>query len=185
MDSQRIDQSLSELTFCVFRRALHPELFDIYASRRFVQGEYEVIIWVTGCGHVVQVFHGNHCITECICPPDQLLPKRGLVEQFAFRGEKSHKCQWSKGFTYMMSLQVEAMSANLFKRMHTELVGVGKKRGLFVAFAQWARGDLVPFSFLDYEAGRDELQLNTFHAFPEQQTMLKTQSLITLTAAKK
>jgi len=85
----------------------------------------------------------------------------------------------------MMSLQVEAMSANLFKRMHTELVGVGKKRGLFVAFAQWARGDLVPFSFLDYEAGRDELQLNTFHAFPEQQTMLKTQSLITLTAAKK
>ena len=185
MDSSRTDQSLSELNFCVFRRALHPELFDIYASRQFVQGDYEVIIWVTGCGHVVQVFSGNHCITELICPPDQMLPKHGLVEQFTFRGEKSHKCNWSKGLSYMMNLQVETMSTNLFRQSHADLMRAGKKRGMFVPFAQWAKGELVPFSYLDYEARQDELQLNTFHAFPEQQTILKTQSLIGMIPKRK
>jgi hypothetical protein len=180
MESPRIDQSLSELTFCVFRRALHPELFNIYSSRQFFQGDYEVIIWITDCGHVASVFHGSECITELMCPPDQLLPKRGLVEQFAFKREKSHNCGWAKNFHYMMNLQVENMSSNLFRQSHTDLTNAGKKRGMYVPFAQWAQGELVPFSYLDYEARQNELQLHTYHAFPEQQTILKTQSLFDL-----
>jgi len=180
MDLPNIEQSLSELTFYLYRRPLHPELFNIYSSRHFFQGDYEVIIWVIGCSHVVSVFHGNDCITELICPPEQMLPRRGLAEYFAFRGEKSHQCSWSRGYGYIMSFQVESMSANLFRQSHADLTGASKKRGLYVPFPQWARGDLVPFSYLDYEARQDEFQLHTFHAFPEQHTILKTQSIFTL-----
>jgi len=184
MDSQRIDQSLSELTFCIFRRALHPELFSIYSSRQFFQGDYEVIIWITNCGHVASVFHGLDCLTELICPPDQLLPRRGLVDQFPFKREKNHQCTWAKNFNYMMNLQVEIMSPNLFRQSHADLTKAGQKHGMFVTFAQWAQGELLPFSYLDYEARHHELQLHTYHAFPEQQTILKTQSLFDLRPAK-
>ena len=180
MDSPRIDQSLSELTFFIFRRSLHPELFDIYRSRQFFQGDYEVIIWITDCGHVVSVYSGGHCITELICPPEQMLPKRGLVQQFPFRGEKSHKCSWSNDLGYMVNFQVESMSVNLYRQCYEDFTNAGKKRGIFISFPQWAKGDLVPFSYLDYEARRDELQLHAYHAFPEQQRLLKTQSLFGL-----
>ena len=180
MDLPRTDLSISELNFCIFNRALHPELFNIYASRRFYQSDYEVIIWVTSYGHVVGVFKKNNCVTELICPPEQLLPKRGLIEQFPFRGEKNHQCRWAKGLGYMMNLQAEQMSANLFRQCHSDLTKAGKKRGMFVSFNQASQGELAPFSYLDYEARQNELQLHTYHAFPDQQAILKTQSLVSL-----
>jgi len=180
MDSPHIEQSLSELTFNIFQRPLHPELFNIYRSQHFFQGDYEVMIWITGCSHLVSVFFDADCLTEVICSPDQMLPTRGLLERFPFRGEKSHKCTWSQELGYMMSFQVEAMSANLFRQTHSDLTGMAKRRGLYVPFPQWARGELVPFSFLDYEAHCEELHIHAFHAFPEQQTIIKTQSLFNL-----
>jgi len=180
MESPRTEQSLSELTFNIFQRPLHPELFEIYRRRQFFQGDYEVTIWITHCGHVVSLFSRGLCLTELICRPDQLLPKRGLVHQLPFRGEKSHTCSWGERFRYLVNFQVEAMSANLFRQCHADLTDAGKKRGIFVPFPQWAKGDLPPFSYLDYEARQDELQVHAFHAFPEHQTVLKTQSLFDL-----
>jgi hypothetical protein len=177
MDASQIDHLLSEMTFCMFHRPLHPELFKIYNSRQFFQGDYEVSIWITGCSHVVSVFFGRHCMTELICPPDQMLPTQGFVEQFPFRGEKSHSCKWSDGFNYMMNFQVETMSGNLYQHTHGELTKMRKKQGMFVSYPQWAKSELEPFSYIDYEAQKYELHLQTWHAFPDKLTVLKTQSL--------
>jgi len=173
-------QSVSELTFCLFERPVHPELFDIYGSRRFFQGDYEAQIWITGCSHVVSVFIRGDCLTELICPMDQLLPQRGLLKRFAFRGEKAHQCQWSEGLGYMMNCQVENVSANVYRQTQTELRSAGKKRGMLLAFPQRAKDDLLPLSYVDYEARVDELHIHAFHALPEEQVILKTQSLFRL-----
>lgn len=172
-----IGQSLAELSFNLFDRPLHPELFDIYASRHFFQGDYEVIIWMVGGSHVASVFIGKECVTELICQPEQMLPKRGLIESFAFRGEKSYESSNTGNIEYMMNFQVESMSANLYRQTHLDITKMGKKRGIFVSFGRWAKGDFPPFSYVDYEAKMEELQLHTWHAFPEQQTVLRTQSL--------
>lgn len=175
--SMPIDQSRIELNFNLFERPLHPELFKIYASRHFFQGDYEVTIWIVGCSHVVSVFAHDRCLTELICPPYQMLPKRGLLERFAFRGERSHEMNWSNDMEYMMNFQVDSMSANLYRQTHQDLTAMGKKRGMFVQFPHMIRGEFTPFSYLDYEARVDELALHTWHSFPEQQTVLRTQSL--------
>jgi len=180
MKFPQITQSLSELNFYLYQRPLHPELFKIFRSRRFYQGDYEVIIWVTGCSHLVSVFYKSDCMTELICHPDQTLPTRGLIERFSFRGEKSHSCRWSDGLGYMMNFQVDAMSANIYRRSHLDLVKMAKKRGLFVQYPQWSKGELIPFSLIDYEAHYDQLHLHTFHAFPEKNTIIKTQSLFNM-----
>jgi hypothetical protein len=180
METPRTDQSVSDLTFCVLQRPVHPELFEIHRTRQFFQGDYEVAIWVTNCGHVVSVFRQGKCLTELICPPDQMLPKSGLVQQGRFRGEKSLTCASGPSLRYMVNYQVEEMSRNLFRQCHSELVKAGKRRGMFVSFPQWARTELVPFSYLDYEARPEELRVHTYHAFPEHHTLLKTQSLFDL-----
>jgi len=177
MNPLPIEQSLKELVFSLYNRPLHPELFNIYRSRSFFQGDYEVNIWITGCNHVVSVFNGRNCMTELICPPDQMLPARGLQKRFRFRGEKTYKCLWAENFRYMMNFQVETMSLNLYRQTHKDLVKLTKKRGIYAPFPQWAKGLLIPFSYIDYEARWEELQLYTYHAFPEQQTIIKTQSI--------
>lgn len=177
MDSPQINVAVEELTFNLFQRPLHPELFQIYDKRQLKTEKYEAIIWVTGCTHVVTVFSGDVCLSEVVSAPGQMLPQRGLIEHFQFRGPKSHKCTLSRGVSYMTDFQVEKMSANLYQRSHTDLERFARNRGIFVTFPQSEINGLLPFSYVDFEARRSELHIHTFAAYPDQLTIIKTQSL--------
>jgi len=177
MESPQINVAIEELTFSLFQRPLHPELFQIYAERKLRTEKYEAVIWVTGCTHVVSVFAGDVCLTEVISAPGQMLPHRGLIERFQFRGPRSHKCTLSRGVGYMTDFQVERMSANLYQQSHTDLERFARNRGVFVKFPKLEVGGLQPFCYVDFEARRSELHIHTFAAYPDQVTMIKTQSL--------
>ena len=177
MESPQTNVAIDQLTFSLFQRPLHPELFQIYASRQLKTEKYEAIIWVTGCTHVVSVFAGDACLSEVVSSPGQLLPHRGLVERFQFRGPRTHKCTLSRGVSYMTDFQVEKMSPNLYQQSHKDLERFASNRGVFVTFSDIQVGDLQPFCYVDFEARRTELHIHTFAAYPDQVTMIKTQSL--------
>jgi hypothetical protein len=178
MESPKSNVAVEELTFSLFQRPLHPELFELYATRHLKTEKYEAIIWITGCSHVVTVFAGDMCLSEVVSAPGQLLPQRGLIERFQFRGPKSHKCTLSKGVSYMTDFQVEKMSPNLYKQSHVDLERFTRNRGIFVKFPEMENSSgLQPFSYVDFEARRNELHIHTFAAYPDQVTMIKTQSL--------
>ncbi len=177
MDSSRINVAIGELSFSLFQRPLHPELFDIYARRELKTETYEASIWITGCTHVVSVFHNDACLSEVVSMPGQMLPHRGLIERFQFRGPRTHKCTLSRGLSYMTDFQVEKMSPNLYKQSHKDLAKFASKRGIFVKFPHAKRDGLEPFCYMDYEARGKELHIHAFAAYPDQLTMVKTQSL--------
>ena len=180
MSQQRIAQSVNKLSYNLFERPVHPELFEIYYKQQFLQGDYEANIWLTGCNHVVQVFNGKNCLTELLCSPEQLLPQRGLIDTFSFKGEQKFEQEWGKHFGYTMNSQVEMMSQNVYEQTHKDLVKMAKKRGIYLPFPQWSKGIYAPFSYVDFEAGWETLHIQTFHAFPEQLTIVKTQSMFTM-----
>jgi len=177
MDSPQINVTVEELMFSLFQRPLHPELFQIYASRTLNTDKYEAIIWVTGCTHVVSVFTGDTCVTEVVSSPGQMLPSRGLIERFQFRGPRTHKCTLSRGVSYMTDFQVEKMNANLYRQSHIDLERFARNRGIFVKFPELEVDKMQPFCYVDYEARQTELHIHTFAAYPDQVTMIKTQSL--------
>jgi hypothetical protein len=177
MESPQINITVEELMFSLFQRPLHPELFQIYASRQIHTEKFETIIWVTGCTHVVSTFIGDVCLTEVVSAPGQILPSRGLVERFQFRGPRSHKCTLSKDVSYMTDFQVERMSPNLYRQSYTDLERFSHNRGIFVDFAELESDGIQPFCYVDFEARQTELHVHTFAAYPDQLTMIKTQSL--------
>ena len=177
MEWPKINVTVGELTFSLFQRPLHPELFQIYAKRRLKTDKYEADIWVTGCTHVISVYAGDMCLSEVVSSPMQMLPQRGLIERFQFRGPRSHKCTLSRGVNYMTDFQVEKMGPNLYQQSHVDLERFGRNRGMFVKFPELEVGGLQPFCYIDFEARRTELHIHTFAAYPEQVTMIKTQSL--------
>ncbi len=177
MDNSRSKLAISELAFSLYQRSLHPELFTIHAKRHLKTEKYETFVWATGCSHVVSVFTRDLCLSELISLPGQMLPKRGLIERFQFRGQRNHKCTLSRGLSYMTDFQVEKMSPNLYQQSYIDLQRFARNRGMFVRFPKSTVEGLEPFSYIDFEARQDELHVHTFHAFPEQVTIIKTQSL--------
>jgi hypothetical protein len=139
MEWPEINVAVEELTFSLFQRPLHPELFQIYTKRQLKTTKYQADIWVTGCTHVASVYVQDMCLTEVVSSPGQVLPQRGLIERFQFRGPRSHKCTLNRRISYMTNFQVEKMSQNVYRQSHTDL--------------------------------------HTFAAYPDQVTMIKTQSL--------
>jgi len=176
-------QQVTQLTLYLYRRALHPELFRIHASKHLDQKLYQADVWVVGLGHVVTLHSGRRVVSEAIIADTDLLPERGLVHQFRFRGERDHTEEWDNGVKYMLSSQIERMSKQLFQASHVDLIRHARRRGLLVTFEEWAsNGGLVPFSFIDYEARERELHISAFHIYPDELTFVKTQSIIELPA---
>jgi len=173
----QINVAVEELTFSLFQRPLHPELFQIYASRQIKTAKYEADIWITGCTHVVSVYTDNISLSEVVSSPGQMLPQRGLIERFQFKGPRSHKFTITKDVNYMTDFQVEKMSPNLYRQSHLDLENFARNRGIFVKFPKLKIGGLQPFCYVDFEARQAELHIHTFAAYPDQVTMIKTQSL--------
>lgn len=178
MEGPQINIAVEELFFSLFQRPLHPELFQIYAKKELATERYQADIWVTGCTHVASIYTDNMCLTEVVSSARQPLPQRGLIERFQFRGPRSHKCTLTRGVSYMTDFQVEKMSPNLYRQSYLDLERLAGKHGLFVTFPKLETANgLEPFCYIDFESRRTELHIHVFSAYPDQLTIIKTQSL--------
>jgi len=170
---------VADLKFALYRRPLHPELFNIRQSRHLEQAAYQADIWVMGLSHVATVHSGGRCVTEVITEDIEVLPQNGLTTSFQFRGERDHIEKFDDGIHYILSTQVERMNRNLFHASHRDLLNYGSTRGMVVKFEDWTEEEgLIPFSFIDWELRNKELHIQAFHAFPADYTILKTQSIV-------
>ena len=172
-------QRVADLKFVLYRRALHPELFHIHQSQHLERPSYQADIWVMGLSHLVTVQSAGRCVTEATTDDVEVLPQNGLVTSFQFRGERDHLESFDDGMRYILSTQVERMNQNLFHASHRDLIRYASTRGILVTFEDWIdRDNLVPFTFVDYEARDRELHVQAFHAFPADYTLVKTQSIV-------
>ena len=173
-------QTIGTLRYYLYDRPLHPELFDIYHDHSIVKPAYESQVWVTGCSHVIGFFREGLSLVEVIAEESAELPARGRLLDLPFRGERDHERKKAGGIHYMMNFQVETMGPAVYSRTHHELARMGTQRGLFVPFPMWMSRSLTPFTYIDYSARPNELHVFAFHAFPEELTVIKTQSIFEL-----
>lgn len=171
-----------DLHLILVDRPLHPELFRHFADYRVSQTRYHADVWITGLSHVVTVASGMRSLTEVVAPEPEMLPARGVLSRFKIKGERDLEKECGSDWNYMVSTQVETMDEPLYKSVHLDLVKYADKRGWYCPYEQWAEGDLVPFSYIDYEARDREFHLHAFHAFPRECTLVKTQTIIELPA---
>lgn len=169
-----------DLHLFAFDRSLHPELFRHYADYRIEQTRYYADIWIVGLSHVVTVTCGQRCITELLARDSDVIPTRGVLSRFRLKGERDHERRTQDGWGYMVSTQVETMDEALYKSVHFDLQRHAERRGRFYAYDVWADGSLVPFSYVDHEARDGEFHVHAFHAYPQERTLVKTQSIIEL-----
>lgn len=171
-------QQALDLHLFLYDRSLHPELFRHHADYRVRQGNYHADLWIVGLSHVVSVCTEHRALTEVIAPEMDVLPSRGVLTRFRMKGERDIERSTTDGWQYMVSSQLEVMDEPLYKSVHTDLERHAQKRGVYCRYEQVpGTDDMFPFSFIDYEARNREFHVHSFHTFPTEFTLVKTQSI--------
>jgi len=171
---------VDDLHFYLYERTLHPELFQIQKVARVQQRRYSAEIWALGLAHLVTLQTEKGYVTELISPHTEILPKAGLATSFRFRGERDHSQTLQTGVTYILSSQVERLAPQVFPSTHRDLARHGQRKGIFVAFEELDVDGIAPFTYMDFEARDHEFHVYAFHSFPDDLTILKTQSIFEL-----
>ena len=167
-----------DLVFQTYGRPLHPELFDILAVRKIRKRDYEVTVWITRTGHVITWENQDVFVTEAAAAADQPLPQGRRLLGFRLRGEHSATLNCAHGVCYQTSFQVETLTPEIFLHVHDEILAEGGKRGLLHNFRPNHRLAVSPLGCIEIEARPSCLFLSTFRTFPEENTVVKSQSLI-------
>lgn len=169
---------VADLIFQVYGRPLHPELFDVLAMRCIRRSDFVLTVRITRTGHVISWEDDDVHLTEVTAAADQELPQKRRLLSHRLRQEHSATIPCAHGVHYQTTSQVEVLSPELFLHVHDEIVDDGSKRGFLHHFSPHARLALAPLGFVLAEFRPGCLFLTTFHTFPSEYTVIKTQSLI-------
>jgi hypothetical protein len=169
------------LTLLLYSRTLHPELFKILATEQVSRRAYEADIWLVEGGHVISLTAGKNTLTEVIVTNSPTLTDRGLVQSIPCRGEKYHETQAAPNIKYMISTQEEQLTQTLYDATKHEIASYAAKRELMTAEVPATPDSGAALSVLDIERRSNELLVQSFHLFDENQMVIKTQAIIEVT----
>ncbi len=168
---------VSELVFQLYGRPLHPELFDILCARRFQRPGYDLRIWITRSGHVMTWENEDVLLTE-IADTDQALSDKRRLLRYRLRGEHSGKLACCHGVEYQMSFQVETLAEDIYLHVHDEILADGARRGILHQFPASHRLAIAPLGYVVVDARPQCVLVTTFHTFPDENTIVKSQTVI-------
>jgi hypothetical protein len=169
---------VAELVFQLHGSPLHPEFFDILACRKIQRDDFELTVRITRAGHAITWERQRQVLTEVTTSADLELPASKRLLNYRVRGEHADSVVCACGVRYEMSFQVEVLPEEIFMHVHDEILADGGKRGLLYNFQPNHRLSLAPLGFVTAEAGQHCLIITSFHTFPDENTVVKTQSLI-------
>jgi hypothetical protein len=168
---------VTALRFAVYQRALHPELFTPVAHRQVTGPGYTLFIRLIPSGHALTWRWGDLCLEEVLGEIQMELPKRGRLVHQNIEGERTCQMDPTATLRYYCCVQREQLPPEQFVHLHEELIWEGKSRGVMFHYQPIHRLSLAPLSLITSQPVRNGLSLSCFHTFPEEWTVVKTQSL--------
>ncbi len=176
--SNRTKQRRSNgLTLMLYQRMLHPEFFRIVHQETITRRAYDADIWLVEGGHVVQFTAGKNTLSEVIVSATDGFNDRALVQQFPCRGERYHEMVSGGNIRYMISTQEEQLTQTLYEATKHEISSYAAKRELMANETSASSDFGAVLSVLDIERRSNELLIQSFHLFDDNQMVVKTQGI--------
>jgi hypothetical protein len=168
---------VAELTFQLYGRALHPELFEIHSSRTEKRGDFEATISITSAGHLVTWRYHGITLTEVATAAHHPLPQRRRLMAYRLNGERNDQMQCRGGPRYQMEFSLEPVDPKFFYAFQHELAHDRERRGMLHRFDSSGRMALGALSYIHVETRNRSLLVQACHTFPDDYAIVKTQSL--------
>jgi Protein of unknown function DUF2617 len=168
---------VNSLMFRLFSRSVHPELIVCLARTTIHKPNWHAELAICESGHLIAVHLPNSTVCEIVCPADWPVPLSRQVIGRRLKGSRDESVEHDGGLLYHTSFQVEQLDPDLFQHCHEELCEESTRARLKYGFAPTSRLATAPLSFLHTEERNQSLLVHTFHTFPENRAIVKTQTL--------
>jgi hypothetical protein len=168
---------VAELVMQLYSRPLHPELFQFYNTRLVERDRYQARISITSAGHIVSWRHQGLALTEVATSAHNPLPQRRRLISNRLRGTGSDRLDCRGGARYQVSFQLETVDPQVFWTFQEELAAEEHGHALVQRFDSSGRIALGAVSYINVEARTRSLLVQTFHTFPDDCAIVKSQSL--------
>ncbi len=184
MATKSVRPSISETSYRFFDRPLHPELFSPAVVGRLKTQCYDMTIGICPGGHYLQMTSDGKTITEVTGPDNQVLATYGLQQTYFFRDNEELVLEAVKPFEYHFAGQIDTVDFGVFTRVQMELEMEAAKA--FISYQYPATNRLTPgpLSLAQVEGNERMITINTFHTFPDDLVILRTQSLFEFAKAE-
>lgn len=169
---------VAELAYYVFARNLHPELFTICAQTEFRQENYIANVQICDAGHVLTITTRDQVLCEVTTSRESPLPQRKRLFYQRLRGNREESLEFDSGLEYHTSFNIEQLDPETFLHFHEELFADSRQSSLSHHFPAPNRWSPTPMSFLQVESQPQSLLVHAFHTFPDNNAVVKTQSLL-------
>lgn len=175
MKTSRRNIASQPLSFTLFQRPIHPELFNIYRQFDFSSQRFSATIWVTAHCHVLTISAGSFHITELIATPGQPLPAGALLAKFQLPGQTKHTHVFGNSLKYHCGFSITKPAGPQHrKKMHKELKHLCGKNAKLINLPELSEGDDPAFTFIQFSSTDTQLSLQTRHSRPERNEMITT-----------
>lgn len=171
---------VAELTFQLYGRSLHPELFQIHKTRMIERGGYTMKVEITSAGHVITWRYAGLTLTEVATAANQPLPQKRRLLAYKLKGSRQDRMECRGGVIYQMNFQLEPVPAEVFWTYQQELAHQGEQEGLLHVFHASGRMALGALSYIHVETRNRTALVQAFHTFPDDHAIVKSQSLFQL-----
>lgn len=176
MSTSQKSSSTQVYRLMIYRRPLHPELFDLQARSTDRHGDYEVESWLTAAGHVVRFQTGNEVLTETVIENGDHLPETGLVYALPCVGEKDYEYAAESGIGYVTTVQTEILTDNLYMATRREMDDFADETASLNH--EWTDGlGVTCLSVLDSQKYKTEFHIQSYHLLGSSGLVLRTQSI--------
>lgn len=167
---------VAELVFQLYGRPLHPELFQVFQSQMVERGEYRATLAITSAGHVVTWRYGGLTLTEVAASAQHPLPERRRLLSHRLKGERRDRVECRGNVVYSNHFQMEPVEPEVFWTFQRELAQTARRAGLFHQFNSSGRMALGAMSYIHVETRNRLLVVRTFHTFPDDYAIVRTES---------
>lgn len=180
MTVSTIRPRVAELTFQVFGRSLHPELFQVFKSSQVVRSNFTAKVDITNDGHRVTWTSGTVTLTEVAVSARQLLPQRRRLAAHSLDGKLRERLEYHLGVQYRYEYSLERVPAEIFWLIQQQLGETAKNHELIQVFENSGRMAIGGLSFIHLETRARSLRVQAVHTFPDDLALVKTESSFTL-----
>jgi hypothetical protein len=172
--------NIDEVGFELYDRAIHPEFFDILNRREFAVHAYQmrVIAALTRDGHVIEYRHPKFRVVEVLGSFADERPVAGLNRKVKIRHHHQFDNSIADQALCRFGLQREVLELSVFERMQEEIAADARKSKLKALFPTNTPLDSTAVSYVTVNTLPGAIAVQTFHTFPEDLGILKTQTLI-------
>lgn len=167
---------VAELTFQLFGRPLHPELFVIHKSRHIERGGFTAKVDIIAAGHVVTFHHQGVTLAEVSTSANNPLPKRRRLMCHRLRDTCEERVEQRGGVVYQTEFGLETVDPELFWVVQQELSREEECTGLLHHFNASGRVAVGAVSYVNVVARNHLLLVQAFHTFPDDCAIVRSES---------